>query len=532
MSRGVEVCSITVSEGAIAGCSGFQHLFDEKTGERQWSLSAWAELMGDGEDENSGALVQVARSLCSAAIKIETDGDWMVNFIATDDPPPKDASIPEDLSDSLQAAIGLAVTDADVRGWLAGATDTGVEVWRPDDCSPDRLGLSAEGLRLLDACEANGTVGSLYVEIGVGGWSTFGALWRLGLVFVSPGAESKEPVVESAPPETPKERAAPVAAAPPSQPEAPKNAPVQDKSSSARSPEPASKSSRPRPEKADQRPSKKKDSTSPRRKRKMDPRRTILLRSPSESDPEKMEHHLKEAHDVLTKVSPEFIFRLRKTEDLDMRNVEQRYHKAASRYHPDRYRNATQGVKSLAEGCFTAVADSFHRLKDAAYMENLKNRLIEKETGKKVVTDKTRAKATVDHAKAEVLFRQKRYEDAHRYAKRAVEGDPDKWQNHYLQLRCAYRAGTMTLAEVEPEILRLQGMTTLDKAEQLYILGEMFLREKDETKAFKLFHQALSLDTQNVGANRRVRLRSRREKEDENKSTGGLFGGLFKGRKG
>jgi hypothetical protein len=58
------------------------------------------------------------------------------------------------------------------------------------------------------------------------------------------------------------------------------------------------------------------------------------------------------------------------------------------------------------------------------------------------------------------------------------------------------------------------------------------LREGDETRAYKLFHQSLSLDSQNVGASRRVRLRSRREKEDDNKSGGGLFGGLFKGRKG
>jgi hypothetical protein len=528
MSRGVEVCSITISEGTIGGCSGFQHLIDGKEGERQWSLAAWAEAVEDGD---VGALNRVAQSLCRAAIKVESDGDWMVNFISTDEPPPKDATIPETLSASLQAAIGTAITDADVRAWLAEATQTKVEVWRPDDCLPEKWGLSPEAHRLLDACESNGSVGSLYVEIGVGGWPSFGILWRLGLVFV-PSIDGLETAGENAFPEpfiepepTEEETAEVEPPAPAHQPDHPKPAPKKERASSERP-------TRARPPKTTEKTSQKRDVASPARKRKIDPRRAILNRSPSQSAPDQMETHLKEAHEILSTVSPEFIFRVRKVEDLDMRMVEQRYHKAASRYHPDRFRGATQGVKSLAEGCFTAVADSFHKLKEEGYLENLKNRLIEKETGKKVVTDKTRAKATVDHAKADVLFKQKRYEDAHRYAKRAVESDPDKWQYQFLQLRCAYRAGMMSLTEVEPELLRLQGMRTEEKAEHLSILGEMFLREGDETRAYKLFHQSLSLDSQNVGASRRVRLRSRREKEDDNKSGGGLFGGLFKGRKG
>ena len=73
-------------------------------------------------------------------------------------------------------------------------------------------------------------------------------------------------------------------------------------------------------------------------------------------------------------------------------------------------------------------------------------------------------------------------------------------------------------------------MTTIEKADQLYTLGEMMLKEGSETKAYKLFHQAVSLDEKNVGANRRLRLRDRRKREEEKASNPGLFGGLFRGK--
>ena len=220
MSKGVEVCSITLSGGSIAGCSGFQNLVDGNEGERQWNISAWAESVREEESGEARSLIQVARSLCGAALRIEADGDWMVNFITTDEPPPEDATIPEDLAASLQAAIGDAVSDSDVRGWLAGATDSAVEVWRPDDSAEDRWGLNEEGLRLLKACEANGTVGSLYVEIGSGGWSSFATLWRLGLVSIAPTGESADIEMESPPPE-PATQPTPAQAAPEESPPVP-----------------------------------------------------------------------------------------------------------------------------------------------------------------------------------------------------------------------------------------------------------------------------------------------------------------------
>ena len=51
MTRGVEMRTIDLSGGQIVGCSGFQDLLEGHVGERQWSLSEWAEafVVGFGD---------------------------------------------------------------------------------------------------------------------------------------------------------------------------------------------------------------------------------------------------------------------------------------------------------------------------------------------------------------------------------------------------------------------------------------------------------------------------------------------------
>ncbi len=244
-----------------------------------------------------------------------------------------------------------------------------------------------------------------------------------------------------------------------------------------------------------------------------------------------MESQLKEAYDLLVRFRPEVIFRIKKSEDLDPAKIERRYLDACSRYHPDRYRGADQGVQSLAEGCFTAVSDAFHRLKDEQYVEDLRIRLIEKETGKRVVTDKTRASAKVEYAKADVLFKQKRFESAYDLAKRAAEGDPDRWQYEFLRLRLAYKMGEVKVDQIRQAVGSMPGMNSMEKGNALYIVGEMYMKEGDEKKAFELFRQTLSLDEQNVGARRRLRLKGRRDQEANEREATGLFSGLFQRKK-
>jgi tetratricopeptide (TPR) repeat protein len=531
MTQGLNLQSIELLNGAIVGCSGFVQLLGGISGERQFSLTEWAALAeGEGADSDQ-ALKDVARALCGAALAAEKAGDWMINFVPSGDDQKPAVEVPETLCESLSVVLRDAIDVNDVRSWFEGAAMKGLETAVLDGSDSSKWGLVGREQRLFEHIGKDGSVGALFMEVGSDGWPSLGVLWHLGLVKIA-----GESIPEGAPvqalsandddSEVLETEEEPVAADPEAQSERRKDDRRADRNNRD-VPRRSGDERRRRDRRA--------GSSSTKgnaKRRRIDPRRVALKRAPHESDPELVETHLQEAYEVLRAVSPEFIFRLRKQEQLQRTLIEQRYHRLVTRYHPDRYLSQTQAVKSLAEGCFTAVSDAFHRLQDPAYAEELRIRIVEKETGKKVVTDKTRATSKVDFAKADALFKQKRYANAYELANRALEGDPDRWQYHYLSFRAGYRSGAVSIEEAEPGILGLQGMTTIEKADQIYTLGEMFLKNGDEKRAYKLFYQAVSLDEKNVGANRRLRLRDRREKESQKANNSGLFGGLFRGKKG
>jgi tetratricopeptide (TPR) repeat protein len=531
MTQGLNLQSIELLNGAIVGCSGFVELLAGISGERQFSIAEWAAL-AEGEGADSGqALKDVARALCRAALAAEKSGDWMINFVASGDDQKPVVEVPETLFESLSVVLRDAIGVNDVRSWFENAAMNGLETCVTDGSDASEWGLVGREQRLFEHIEKDGSVGALFMEIGADGWPSLGVLWHLGLVKIAGDSNPEAAPVQalnandddSEVLETEEE---PVAAAPQAESERRKDDRRADRNN--RDVPRRSGDERRRRDRRSGSSSTKGDG----KRRRVDPRRVALKRAPYESDPELVETHLQEAYEVLRSVSPEFIFRLRKQEQLQRALIEQRFHRLVTRYHPDRYISQAQAVKSLAEGCFTAVSDAFHRLQDPVYAEELRIRIVEKETGKKVVTDKTRATSKVDFAKADALFKQKRYANAYELANRALEGDPDRWQYHYLSFRAGYRSGAVSIEEAEPGILGLQGMTTIEKADQIYTLGEMFLKDGDEKKAYKLFYQAVSLDEKNVGANRRLRLRDRREKESQKATNSGLFGGLFGGKKG
>jgi tetratricopeptide (TPR) repeat protein len=180
---------------------------------------------------------------------------------------------------------------------------------------------------------------------------------------------------------------------------------------------------------------------------------------------------------------------------------------------------------------------------DPVMLEQARERLVFRETGKRPVNDKTRSRARVDFKRAEMMFRQRRYEDAQKAASRAHTGDPDRWEYRFLYLRSAWRSGDMQTEAVVSEIMGLEGVGRQERGEALYICGEMLLQDGQDKRAYNLFRQAVESDPENVGARRRIRLRESRDVAGQSKkgtkgAAGGknkgarpLFGGLF-GRRG
>ena len=58
-----------------------------------------------------------------------------------------------------------------------------------------------------------------------------------------------------------------------------------------------------------------------------------------------------------------------------------------------------------------------------------------------------------------------------------------------------------------------------DRAELLFVTGEILISDGAEKEAFKCFKQAVSINPEHVGARRRIRLREMRETTDKQAGT-------------
>lgn len=519
VTRGANIRTIDLAAGRLVGFSGFAELFEGFDGERSWSVTEWLEALVKSGSTSEDALQRIALAIGVEALKMEDDGDWMVRF-ATDMSSP---TVPDFVPISLlQASINASTehgSESHVRQWMEGLPGGLLSVCRPVDAAESEWGVGDETLKVLNVVEKAQNVGALYVSLKTDDWAHVALLWRLGLVS---GVDV---------PEKP---------APPVSEQQVRSAAEINELDDMNTEEYESTSAHTQKTQTPPKPSRRKSAnerslgkSSSRRKRRLSPRRMAIRRSPWESPSDDIERHLREAYEVLKQARPEYIFRIRTTKDLETINIERQYRESCARYHPDKYSRESHAIRSLAEACFTLVADAFHRLEVAEYVEPLRIRLVEKETGQKVVTEKTRQHAKVEFAKGTVLFRQKRYRDALGLAKDAMVGDPDQWEYQFLHAKAGYRSGDVSISDTSKAILELQGTNSIEKAETLYTLGEFFLKEGDDKKAYKMFQNALVCDPQNVGARRRLRLRERRESEaqEKEKQTGGFLGGLFQRRK-
>ncbi len=519
LTRGADIRTIDLADGQIVGFSGFPELIEEFEGERGWSGTEWIEALVASGCTPEEAPRKVVVAIAVAALKIEDEGDWMVRFAADMSSAASDDVVPLKFAEASSAAVAHHLSQSRIRQWMEGLPGGILSVQRPSDSPESDWGLDDAALKVLGVVEQAENVGALFVALGDDDWTYLGLLWRLGLV----SGAAHHPTEESEPTEKTVAKAR-----------------IDDLGDMNTEEYEATKP-RPRRERPTQRAAKKKEAktrpsgnASSKRKRRLSPRRMAIRRSPWQSSPAEIEGHLREAYEVLKQARPEYIFRIRTTKDLETINIERQYRESCARYHPDKYSRESHAIRSLAEACFTLVADAFHQLEVAEYVDPLRIRLVEKETGQKVVTDKTRQHAKVEFAKATVLFRQKRYADALALARDAMAGDPDQWEYSYLHAKAGYRAGEVSIEDTSKAILELQGANSIEKAETLYTLGEFFLKEGDDKKAYKMFQNALVCDPQNVGSRRRLRLRERREvgAQEKEKQSGGFLGGLFQRRKG
>ena len=531
LTQGADIRTIDVKDGVIVGCSGIPDLLGALgvEGERGDGLSDLVDKAVAGGASAEDALGACARRLGQAVVSWQSNEDLMVQFAMNAPGPLTPMAMPLSPMEMVLEGVRGSGLVAEARGWLMVEAAASPQVRLPEDAPRESWGLGEAGLGLLDAASAASTLGDL--KLGQPEeWLLLAVLRLLGLIdHVVPHAE---PVAPAAVPQPPKRE---TLSAVPSEPQSPSRpaSPAEDAGGRVRD----ARFDRPHDRSGEVR--------SPRRKRRTGRAglAQALQRNPWQSPPEKVEVHLKAAYEALGATRPEVALGIRKVDDLADEVIEQRYRDACARYHPDRYLGSNQAVRALAEGCFSRVSDAYHRLKDPATCEQARDRLVFKETGKRPVNDKTRSRARVDFKRAEMLFRQRKYDDAAKSAARACTGDPERWEYKYLHLRAAWHAGQQDTQTTVDAVLALEGMSSIERGEAIYVAGEMQLKDGRKTEAYKLFRQAVSVDPENVGARRRIRLEgSRKAKEagkggvasksgDSKKGGRPLFGGLF-GRRG
>ncbi len=517
LTRGADIRTIDLDEGAIVGCSGFADLLLELgvQGERTDALSDLIEHAVAQSVNPNDALGVAALRLGAFVVSCEGDEGLMVQFAPNAPGPAQAVALPMSPVELVLAGVRQSQLLVEVRGWVLAEGDKVPVVMPPRDAPRQRWGLGNNALDLFDQVESAGRVNSIKVD-GEAGWVDLAAMRLLGLVGTGEDVRAASTEVASPPRDS----------EPVSEPAPPTPPPV---SSAERTEgEPRQRFDRPPPRSSQKRGGK-------QRKRRIRKNKLVeaLGRSPWQSDPEEVETHLKAAYDAIGASRPEMALGIAKTAELETEVIEQRYRDACARYHPDRYLGGSQAVRALAEGCFSRISEAYHVLKEPGNLEQARERLVFRETGKRPINDKSRARSRVDFKRAEMLFRQRRYQDAAKSAQRAHEGDPERWEYSLLHLRSSWRAGVQDTQSVVSGILEIQGMPSTQRAEALYLAGEMLLKEGRKKEAYGLFHQSVNTDPENVGARRRIRLNESRKTEEEKKKKPSrpLFGGLF-GRRG
>jgi hypothetical protein len=491
-------------DGEVVDCSGFVGLLLPLGVEGDFS-DRLVDVVDAGVEQGHDkqlVLETATRSLGTWLVQHSVDADLIVQY-APEAPTPERALLsPISALQMVVAGVHESRSEDWIREWIEENESRIPEVCAPDDRPRDEWGLGAMELGMLGAIERSQDMGDV-VTICALNWESVTVLVELGLVGARDGT---------------------VPDASPDPPAASRFMDEEPTEKIRRSPPPAGASGA-RP--------KKRRGVSGRKFLPVDAK-VALDRVPWQSVPDLIETHLSEAYRALNESPAEVVLGLETTADLSGEVIEARFRDRCTRYHPDRYLGANQAVRSLAQGCFSRVADAHQQARLPEYLERLNARYIYAETGKRPVNDRTRTKARVEFKKAEMLFRQRRFSEAAKLTARAQEGDPDRHEYAVLFLRSSWSANEMGTEDVVAAILGLEGLDAADMGEAYYQAGEMLLKDGRKREAQSMFKKAVEIAPDNIGARRRIRLgelRTSASAEKDKAEKGGVFGGLFGRRK-
>ena len=233
----------------------------------------------------------------------------------------------------------------------------------------------------------------------------------------------------------------------------------------------------------------------------------------------------------LRATSPWEILGLKKPAEVTDEGIDRANRNASKRFHPDQFISQSPKVRQLAAECFSVLQDAYDSMKDEGLRGEVRARLEAAERGEQYVTDRDRSEAEVLYSRGQVLFRKKDYATAKMEFQAAQSRDPNNWRCAYMLLRSLYHLSELTGEEVAQQIQDLEGPRGLTRADVLFEVAEIFMRDGAERRAHDLYDAVLKLNPEHIGARRRLRIKNMRAAAAEDESNSGVFSGLFRRKK-
>lgn len=233
----------------------------------------------------------------------------------------------------------------------------------------------------------------------------------------------------------------------------------------------------------------------------------------------------------LREQKPWEVLGLRQSKEISDDGIDRANRTASRKYHPDQFSGEPESVRAVAAECFAILQDAYEAMKSATFREEVSARLEAAENGEQFVTDRDRTEAELLYSKAQLSFRKKDYPTAHDGFDRALRLNPGKWRYAYMARRAGYHSGVLSGAEAAQLILDIDGPRGLTRADVLFEVAEILMKEKEEARAHDLYKQVLQLNSDHIGARRWGRIRKMRDAAAQEEAGSSLFSGLFRRKK-
>lgn len=225
---------------------------------------------------------------------------------------------------------------------------------------------------------------------------------------------------------------------------------------------------------------------------------------------------------------PAAVLGLTRAADLTEAGVDRAFREHSKRFHPDRNVGVSAEVEELAARCFTLVNEAAAALRNPAVLKEAQARAKAVEEGRIYVTEAEARSARIAFLRGDIALKARRYGEALVDLEDAERRDPTVWRHTWSRVQAALGVGTISGSDAVTALTPLveRAPAGAARADILFLIGELQLKEGKENEAYARFQDALKEHPEHLGAKRRVWLRQRRA-EEATPSVSGLLGGLL-----